>query len=96
MTRVLLAAATALALSACSTIPGGDGATSQVLSNLEHCRRSYTAVVGALGVPGGSLNIECPGKPYEAAPAPLDPSISAAIKAAVEAALADYTAPPSE
>jgi acyl CoA:acetate/3-ketoacid CoA transferase beta subunit len=64
-TLVILAA---LSLGGCASIPGtgganGDAIAAQVLQNLEHCRRTYTASVG-IGA-AGSLNIECPAKPYE-------------------------------
>ena len=38
----------------------------KVLGNLEHCKRTYTAAVG-MGA-NGSLNIECPAKPFPEAP----------------------------
>lgn len=67
---VLAACAAALSLGACSTLPGGDPASqlpSQVLDNLEHCKRTYQASVGGLGIPGGSLYIECAPKPFDPA-----------------------------
>jgi hypothetical protein len=59
--------ACALTLSACSTLQGQGGAetAAKVLGNLEHCSRDYTVVIGSLGIPGGSLNIKCPAKPYD-------------------------------
>lgn len=53
----------ALFLAGCSTLKSGDLAT-QALGNLEHCKRTYQATVGAFGIPGGSLFIECPPKPH--------------------------------
>jgi hypothetical protein len=57
-TLVILAA---LALSGCAT--GNAELAKQALGNLEHCKRTYQASVGAFGVPGGSLFIECQPKP---------------------------------
>jgi outer membrane biogenesis lipoprotein LolB len=74
MTRtILLAAVASLCLGGCSSLPGGDPTSQlpqQILDNLKHCKRTYQASVGGLGVPGGSLYIECPAQPYEAAVEP--------------------------
>lgn len=70
--KLLLAAAAALSLSACAGFPGSDPSSqlpAQVLDNLQHCKRTYQASVGGLGVPGGSLYIECAPQPYEDVPA---------------------------
>jgi hypothetical protein len=69
MTRILILAAAALSLGACSTLSGGDPTSNlpaSVLENLRHCKRTYQAAVGGFGVPGGSLYIECPAEPYAA------------------------------
>ncbi|MFN4176410.1 hypothetical protein [Phenylobacterium sp.] len=65
-------AAAALALSACGTLSAGDGAAvaAKALENLEHCKRTYQAAIGALGAPGGSLYIECPARPFDQPAAP--------------------------
>jgi len=66
MRKIKLAALafTALGLAACGTL--GDGAvTDKALGNLEHCKRTYQASIGALGAPSGSLYIECPAKPFD-------------------------------
>jgi hypothetical protein len=61
-----------LSLGGCASVPGASGSAdmaAKVLGNLEHCERQYIASVGGLGVPGGSLSIRCPAKPYaDAAP----------------------------
>lgn len=61
MTRLAIILAAALTLGACSTMPGGDPAAQlpQHLDNLQYCKRTYTASIGGLGVPGGSLHIDC-------------------------------------
>lgn len=60
-------AAVALVLAGCSSLGGAapDGAAAKVLGNLEHCKRTYQASIGGLGVPGGSLYIECPARPRD-------------------------------
>lgn len=61
--RLIALAGLCLALSGCSTFSGGNSAIAEkALSNLEHCKRSYTAAIG-MGA-GGSLVIECPPRPY--------------------------------
>jgi hypothetical protein len=75
-----LAAVVALAsaVCACSTIPGvagsgGADVAKGVLTNLEHCDRTYTAAIGAGG--GGSLNVSCKARPWEApVAAPVAPA----------------------
>ena len=64
--RLIALAGLCLALSGCSTLGGGNNDLAlKVLGNLEHCRRTYTAAVG-MGA-NGSLNIECPAKPFPVA-----------------------------
>lgn len=66
--RTLALAALCVALTGCGTLGGGNSAIAEkALSNLEHCKRSYTAAIG-MGA-GGSLSIECPPRPYPAEPA---------------------------
>ena len=65
--RVIALAALCVALTGCSALRGGNNDLAlKVLGNLEFCKRTYTAAVG-MGA-NGSLNIECPAKPFEAAP----------------------------
>lgn len=56
------------ALGACALLTAGCASSGQLgekaLGNLEHCERTYQANVGALGLPGGSLFIRCPPKPF--------------------------------
>ena len=66
--KILLICVAALTMSGCSTL-GGDPTNNlpqAVLDNLKYCKRTYQASVGGLGIPGGSLYIEC-------APAPAEP-----------------------
>lgn len=72
--KLALVAAAAVSLAACSSLPGVGGSAAGevakgVLSNLEHCDRTYTAAIGAGG--GGSLNVSCKARPYDA---PVVPS----------------------
>ena len=62
----ILALAACLQLAACQSTTGAETA-SKVLGNLEHCERVYIASVGGLGIPGGSLNIRCPARPFDEA-----------------------------
>lgn len=68
--KLLLIGAAALALSGCSTIQGDptNNLPQAVLDNLKHCKRTYQASVGGLGIPGGSLYIECAPEPRDDAP----------------------------
>lgn len=67
-TLTIITLAGALALGGCGTLGGGSGSAvaEKALSNLEHCKRTYQAAIGAMGAPGGSLYIECPAKPFDA------------------------------
>lgn len=72
MKRIVLCAAVllaALSTGACASLPGATdtAAAPAVLGNLQHCKRTYQASIGGLGVPGGSLYIECPAKPFDGA-----------------------------
>jgi hypothetical protein len=58
---LLAAAALACALGGCAS---NDGVAAKALDNLTYCKRTYIAAVGGVGVPGGSLFIECPAKPF--------------------------------
>jgi hypothetical protein len=71
--KVAALAACALTLTACSTLQGDPTSNlpSQVLDNLRHCKRTYQASLGGIGIPGGQLYIECPAQPYDA---PAEPS----------------------
>lgn len=79
--KLALVAAAAVSLAACSTLPGVGGSAAGevakgVLSNLEHCDRTYTAAIGAGG--GGSLNVSCKARPYDpAVPSPAPVAASA-------------------
>lgn len=69
MKKAFCAMAAPFCLAACASLPGNDPSRAlpaQVLENLQHCKRTYQASVGGLGVPGGSLFIDCPAQPYEA------------------------------
>lgn len=71
MKTMLSAAAAAFCLCGCASLPGGDPTSalpSQMLDNLRHCKRTYQASVGGLGLPGGSLYIDCPAEPRDAGP----------------------------
>lgn len=61
MIRVLAGLSLACVLSGCASSPD---LAKVALGNLEHCERTYVAVLGGLGTNGGSLNIRCPAKPY--------------------------------
>lgn len=63
--RYALIALAALSLTACAS---NSGVADQALQNLQHCKRTYIAAVGGIGVPGGSLFIECPPRPFPVAP----------------------------
>jgi hypothetical protein len=68
MRSAILILALGLSLSACTTLSGkgNNDLALKVLGNLEHCKRTYTATVG-MGA-NGSLNIECPPRPFDAQP----------------------------
>lgn len=71
MMKPLLAGLALVCLAGCSSLPGADPTAqlpSQVLDNLSKCKRTYQASVGGLGIPGGSLYIEC-------LPEPRDPPL---------------------
>lgn len=53
--------ALSMGLASCSTL-GAAGMGEQVLGNLEFCERSYTASLGGLTPPVGSLHISCPAR----------------------------------
>ena len=67
MTRTFAIVAASLTLAGCQSGVSAELA-SQALGNLEHCKRTYQASIGGLGVPGGSLFIECDAKPRDPGP----------------------------
>lgn len=70
MTRHLTIAALVAAAGLCAALGGCAGSggqfSAQALGNLQYCERSYTAIIGALGANGGSLNVRCPARPFPA------------------------------
>lgn len=61
-----LAGVCLLTLSACASGVGGSQIPSQILDNLAGCSRTYTAAIGGMFPPAGSLHIQCePVKPAE-------------------------------
>jgi hypothetical protein len=67
MTRKALAALAlaCVALSGCASMPGGSGIPSQILDNLENCKRSYRGGTGIGAV--FTFDIEC--EPHVSPPA---------------------------
>lgn len=65
-----LAGVCLLTLSGCASGMGGSPLTSQVLDNLEGCRRNYVLMVGGVLPPSGSLQITCEPQAKPAEPAP--------------------------
>ncbi|WP_332763894.1 hypothetical protein [Phenylobacterium sp.] len=65
--RLLVAGAaiSALAVGGCASLTGAQSQIpSQILDNLAGCSRTYTAAIGGLLPPAGSLHIQCePTKP---------------------------------
>jgi hypothetical protein len=68
--RTLKRAIAALCLFSLSACASNSGLGEKALGNLEFCRRSYTAILGGIGTNGGSINIECPPRPFPAPEAP--------------------------
>lgn len=70
--RVLVAgsAIAALAVGGCASMPGGSQIPSQILDNLAGCSRTYTAAIGGMFPPAGSLHIQCEPQAKPAEPAP--------------------------
>lgn len=60
--KLIALALAGLAVTGCASLPGADPTSNlpaEILDNLQYCKRTYQASIGGLGVPGGSLYIEC-------------------------------------
>lgn len=76
--RLLIIGAAALALASCGTtgLPRNPDGTSQVLTNLEHCSRTYIGSIGGIVPAAVSVSITCEPRPYDKAPpAKPDPEL---------------------
>lgn len=62
--------ALSMGLASCSSLGNSGGVGEKALGNLEFCERTYTANLGGIMPPVGSLHINCPARPIPLPPAP--------------------------